>query len=317
MIIRKNAGHLSPSEKTAFANALKALKASGVYDNYVKVHAIATAAVFPQEDAYVNGAHRGPAFLAWHRAMLLAFEKDLQQASNQPDMSIPYWDWTTDPYGKAVFTPEFMGGNGDPSNRYYISTGLFAKDWITVTYDVDGESLLRTGPLRRAFGEKGYIPKSSVVSGVMFGSTTYDSFPWNWDATPSFRADLENKLHDPIHMWVGGQMTNPSIAPNDPIFYLHHANMDRLWARWQDLYPTASYPTTTDLPPGQKLNDTLIGLTQTPAQVWDYKALGYTYDRAPGLRLLTGVNYAGFANEQASSLLMPMCLRLCYQIRKC
>ena len=35
---------------------------------------------------------------------------------------------------------------------------------------------------------------------------------------------------------VGGQMATER-SPADPLFWLHHANVDRLWARWQQQHP--------------------------------------------------------------------------------
>jgi hypothetical protein len=40
--------------------------------------------------------------------------------------------------------------------------------------------------------------------------------------------------HNTVHMYVGGNtMPYPAISPNDPMFWLHHANVDRLWSQWQ------------------------------------------------------------------------------------
>ena len=44
--------------------------------------------------------------------------------------------------------------------------------------------------------------------------------------------DLED-LHNNVHMWVGGPMTDIRISPADPVFWLHHANIDRIWSIWQ------------------------------------------------------------------------------------
>jgi Common central domain of tyrosinase len=52
-----------------------------------------------------------------------------------------------------------------------------------------------------------------------------------------FRGTNERDFHDHIHVLVGGDaadMARPVIAVNDPVFFLHHAMIDRLWARWQD-----------------------------------------------------------------------------------
>lgn len=39
------------------------------------------------------------------------------------------------------------------------------------------------------------------------------------------------------HGWIGGDMGNPMISPNDPIFWMHHAQIDRIWSEWQKRNP--------------------------------------------------------------------------------
>ena len=48
---------------------------------------------------------------------------------------------------------------------------------------------------------------------------------------PPFQRVLE-QIHGNVHLAVGGTMSGAS-PPADPSFFLHHANVDRLWARWQ------------------------------------------------------------------------------------
>jgi Common central domain of tyrosinase/Polyphenol oxidase middle domain len=44
---------------------------------------------------------------------------------------------------------------------------------------------------------------------------------------------LELTPHNVVHRDVGGWMANPNFSARDPIFFLHHANVDRLWKRWR------------------------------------------------------------------------------------
>src|SRR5262245_10807330 len=51
----------------------------------------------------------------------------------------------------------------------------------------------------------------------------------------NFAGQLELQPHNVIHTVIGGQrgfMSDPNCAARDPIFYLHHANIDRLWEAW-------------------------------------------------------------------------------------
>jgi hypothetical protein len=38
-----------------------------------------------------------------------------------------------------------------------------------------------------------------------------------------------NGIHGSVHIWVGGTMSDAAVSPADPVFWLHHANLDRLW----------------------------------------------------------------------------------------
>jgi hypothetical protein len=51
------------------------------------------------------------------------------------------------------------------------------------------------------------------------------------------------EYHNTVHMWVGGNtMPYPMQSPNDPMFWLHHANVDRIWAEWQVKNPSVLPP---------------------------------------------------------------------------
>jgi tyrosinase len=96
--------------------------------------------------------------------------------------------------------------------------------------------------------------KSSLTSSnvrVVLNQTTFESF----------RTTLENGgrgvvgmgLHGGGHAVVGGELLDPFSSPGDPLFYLHHGNLDRIWWRWQMADPTnrlyALSGPTTQTPP--------------------------------------------------------------------
>jgi tyrosinase len=66
-----------------------------------------------------------------------------------------------------------------------------------------------------------------------------------------------------------------ATSPNDPIFFLHHANIDRIWWNWQQRWGIANYQG----PPGRGQTDLMPYLLDdvTPAQVFHIHGLGYTY----------------------------------------
>lgn len=277
MGIRKNQSTLTAAEKAAFVAAVKALKANGTYDVFVEQHRAAFLA------APNDPAHNGPAFLPWHREYLRRFEQALQQID--PSVSIPYWDWTVDRTpGASLWGADFMGGDGTGPNRR-VTTGPFAfstGEWALTVLDPGV-----TNPfLTRALGAMGFLPTQSAVNAAM-NVVPYDAAPWN-DGTSvntSFRARLEQAIHNPGHMWVGGSMMAMS-SPNDPVFWLHHCNIDRLWAVWQRENPGENYLPPSGTPgvvDGHALDDPMPpwdneASPPTPRDVLDHRALGYTYD---------------------------------------
>src|SRR5918995_5139703 len=125
----------------------------------------------------------------------------------------------------------------------------------------------------------------------------YDTAPWRTASVGSFRNRLEgwaqtlpgengSQLHNRVHIWVGGDM-GPGTSPNDPVFFLHHCNVDRIWARWQHEHPAAAYEPAAGGPPGHNLNDVMQHLTiagATPAGSLDYRrTMGFVYDTDPPL----------------------------------
>jgi tyrosinase len=271
---RKNQATLTASERARFVAAVLALKASGKYDQYVQWHI----------DSMSGGnmwAHRRPAFLPWHRQYLLDFENDLRAID--PTVTLPYWDWTVDDSpSSSIWNDDFMGGDGRPLDGR-VMTGPFAYDAGNWTLVVDGPAL------RRRFGVSiATLPPLAEVNAAL-AQTLYDASPWSMSSTSGFRNFVEGwapspgpRTHNRGHVWVGGSML-PESSPNDPVFFLHHCFIDKLWADWQAAHPGAGYLPVSGGPAGHNLGDAMepwagLGSTVTPAAMLDHHALGYAYD---------------------------------------
>ena len=83
-----------------------------------------------------------------------------------------------------------------------------------------------------------------------------------------FSARIED-IHGAVHVWVGGTMGRIDWAAYDPIFWAHHANIDRLWARWQ--------LTHSPVFPRAYLDRALPPFPMTVRQTLDVGRLGYDY----------------------------------------
>jgi tyrosinase len=288
MRMRMNVKTLSTNEKDKFVNAVLALKSKpsvlhpgdptlSRYDDYPEVHMNAMM-------ADPGWAHRRPAFFPWHRVMLLAFENDLVDAD--PSVTIPYWDWSD--AASNPLKPGFLGGDGDPSDSDKVKTGPFAHDgpnaWTLKVTDNPGDPDF----LQRSFGTDPTAPSLPTWSDVFTALNIdhYESFPWEFGSS-GVRYNVESSLHNLVHRYIAGTMGGMT-SPNDPVFWLHHCNIDRLWAVWQRMHPGASpYQPATGAALGHNLMDAMIFSggppapwpgTFTPSSVIDHHALGYQYD---------------------------------------
>jgi len=160
--------------------------------------------------------HGAPGFATWHRAYLLALEGALHCLN--PDVTVPFWDWSSS---------ETTGLPPACSSEAYINRS--------------GDSLpnpLYAGPLPPG-GPGAMTERRSDIDTTSFGdlATTAQNAMGNPDFV-SFQNAL-NSVHGSVHGRIGGDMGSVPYAAFDPIFWLHHANVDRLWAAWQAGHPGA------------------------------------------------------------------------------
>jgi tyrosinase len=296
--------------------------ARNLYDFYVEAHANAFVSMMTSYQDHTRMAHMAPQFVVWHRYLLLRIEADIAEALGDPTFALPYWDWT-DCYADGnpdtcdlIFEQGSLGSagsceEGDQSVAGYLTERGFATNIYT-----NGESSFSPDsivcgqrPIRRAVGCSEYVegpPDAAAIAGI-FDRTVYDEAPYNscdTDATVSFRQYLEGFTNDETrpycvatgcfmhgrgHGYVGGDMDGSSASPNDPIFFLHHAQVDRLWAAWQEANLAAGdeerhanfgNPGFPDDYAGPLFNFTEV----QASELLDYKSLGYEYDTLPSAK---------------------------------
>jgi tyrosinase len=264
--LRKNVLSLSKTDIGRLTSAFNKLKQNQIYDTFVERHFNA-----------MEVAHQGSFFLPWHRKFVEEMEAALL-AIDPSIKALPYWPWEKSSGRGSLWTESSFGPDGDPRNNGIVKTGPFA-DWRALIYNGVEEKLeprQTEGLVRRLGRGVSRLPTQKHVDSL-YKIRRYDSAPWNTDAI-SFRNQCEGwygpGLHNFVHIWVGGDMT-AATSPNDPIFFLHHANIDRIWWTWQQRWGIANYQG----PPGRGQTDQMPYLLDdvTPAQVFHIHGLGYIY----------------------------------------
>ena len=94
------------------------------------------------------------------------------------------------------------------------------------------------------------------------------------------------ELHNRVHIYIGGLMQVVPTASNDPIFFLHHCNIDRLYEEWLKKYSdeTTSYQPSTFsylVGPGHNIDEYLVPMFPLMTNRDMHRramSLGYTYD---------------------------------------
>ncbi|MEC4818532.1 MAG: tyrosinase family protein [Scytonema sp. PMC 1069.18] len=316
-LVRKSVVDLTQQEKEDLVNAIKTLKTipgsndknASVYDELVAIHTGAMtfmtmhlggqvtlpqdrAAIGPAEGADV--AHENAGFLPWHREYLSRFEAALQSVN--PNVTVPYWDWSDPRAVDVIFQPDFLGTNGsgqfidvNSAQPVEIPTGPVlqggpvlsgnfseAEGWTLIpdlhsnigTGETLGTSLIRFLPDPNAPAGFGF-PLSQEETARLLQVEDYGTFRRFVEGVSTIDENGNEQLceqspctHNLVHGLVGGTLRNPEDnpmrriltlgtlsntpgSPNDPVFWLLHANVDRLWAEWQadsrqgpDFYPS-------------------------------------------------------------------------------
>lgn len=261
--------------------------------------------------------HQGPVFPPWHRWMLLLLEANIARVLQQPSFGLPYWDWgadgartpATQPASPVFGATAFGGGLGiasggaQPALPALVPDGPFGSTSgfvVRVAASPTGiQSVAR--PLRRRLGALSVLPTNAEVTAAL-ALTPYDAPPFDGRSVTGMRNQLEGwapnnpippHLHNQVHVFIGGDMET-GTSPNDPLFYLNHANIDRIWASWQQKHSalpvTQRYPTGKQVPAGHRLTDLLYSslTNQLPGTPLVPKVNGmisvanlYSYDQLP------------------------------------
>ena len=276
--VRKNANTLTPGERNRFVSAMAQLNNQGA-GRFVDFRDMHTNVSSPQ-------AHGAPAFLPWHRAYLLDLERELQAID--PSVSLPYWRF--DQPAPNIFTLDFLGVS-DPIGTVQFSASNPLQFWKT-----DGVQGINRRPF---FSTAAAPPGLRTEAQTLALGNLYRLF-----------RTLEGNPHGSAHVSFGGSISSIQTAARDPLFFLLHCNVDRLWAKWQrqvgrfDAAQAASYDSNPGNPIGHNLPDSMwpwngiTGGTRPPTAPGGAMAASVCVS-APGPQPLVrdALDYQGFVNS--------------------
>jgi hypothetical protein len=135
-------------------------------------------------------------FWAWHRMYLYWFERIVRKLSGSATWALPFWDWQANPTLPTPF-------QNPPAGSAVLNVANRA-------------AALNNGT--GALTNKTPGVNAALAQCLYEGVTGADA--------------LIQNPHNVVHGEIGGWMGNVNTAAQDPIFFLHHANCDRLWDIW-------------------------------------------------------------------------------------
>jgi tyrosinase len=240
-------------------------------------------------DAYWSECQHGSwYFLPWHRGYLIAFEAVVRDAvvklGGPADWALPYWNYfkpNQDQLPPAFASPDWPDGRGN--NPLYVPQRYGP--------DNDGNIFVPVSTINlNALADPDF---TGVASG---GSPGFGGVDTGFSHGGQIHGGIETQPHDWVHGLVGGSdpqsglpglMSDPDTAGLDPIFWLHHVNIDRLWEVWRETPATHVNPSdanwingptavgerafTLPMPGG-------VSWTYTPSEMSDLSTLNYVYD---------------------------------------
>jgi len=194
--------------------------------------------------------HANRYFLSWHRMYLYYFERILRQASGDQNLTLPYWDYSI------------------PGRASLPGAARFPADQV--------QNPLYWANRNPFFNGGGALPPHITET-----ETTLRSFAY--DGSIGFNRALESRPHNGVHVSIGGSMASVAQAALDPVFWLHHCNVDRQWNRWISRGGSRVNPTDIDFLSQQYnfFNETGDLVSIIGEDILTTENLGYRYDDDP------------------------------------
>jgi tyrosinase len=211
--------------------------------------------------------HQSWVFLPWHRMYLYYFEQIVRKAviegGGPADWALPYWNYCLG--GDHASLPEQFRAPADEENPLFAEREPF--------YAQGGRLLDKfTDPANA-------LKQTTYVGTAKFGGGPGPAKEPRFWGQPGL---LERTPHNDVHSQLGGLMRDSETAAQDPIFWVHHCNIDRLWAVWNE-------GNGGENPDAGQWLDHCFGffdgegekVSRSCREVQETAQLGYTYEPSP------------------------------------
>ena len=235
-------------------------------------------------------SHNNWYILPWHRAYLTAFELVCRRLSGDDNFRVPYWDWTSNRQIPPVFSAATHAGR---ANALFLPT----RTSPPFPDPMNPATPYRTRPVNDAMPD--FAVGATVIETALRepnferfagsrprrGSTPQNSLDPVWQRRSGTAGPLESNPHNFVHGWVGGTMS-AFLSPLDPLFWCHHANLDRLWWRWvRPGFANSTDPLWLNFRfSGQFVDGAATPWNPRVRDLVNVNALGYTYPAAAATR---------------------------------
>lgn len=272
--IRKDLSTLTVGETESLRNAFLRLQKdkNRGYEYIAGFHGLPAKCPSPDNPKYACCLHGMPVFPHWHRLYVLQVENALLSIGSS--IAVPYWDWTR----RIDRLPSLVS-----DSTFYNSRSLRLDPNPFFRGEISFENAVTTRD-----------PQPELFNNDYFYNQVLLAF--EEDDFCNFEVQFE-VAHNAIHAWIGGRdpysLSTLDYTAYDPIFFLHHTNVDRLWAIWQELQRYRKKPSNTAfcaLPYMQtpikpfsfdrSINyDWMTRVYSRPSEAFDYQNnFGYKYD---------------------------------------
>jgi len=188
---------------------------------------------------------------------LAEFERELQRVdailrpAATEKLGVPYWPWQRPfPAWMEGFLPaNDPQGGGTPPPRKNAPP-----------------------PNKASVGDLGIIlTKFGIQQPGLPGENDYTRFTYGLEGWGKRPDGTGLPAHNHGHAWIGGIMNNTSTSPTDPVFWMHHAEVDRLWQIWRQTNPNPA-------PLLSGADRIMDPWAESYGDLLDIAALGYAYD---------------------------------------